>query len=82
MAAVPFYVGGSFSNDPGVCALSFHDLPGFALVPPEEGACVYAAGAWNTINFAIMTHCLARFVQSVAVDTSRAACPHRPVRYR
>jgi hypothetical protein len=81
-AALPFFVGGDFNNDSDSCAdLSFHAWLGSVVVAPDEGTCRSSAGAWSVIDYAIANASLAWFVQSVGVDASWPAGPHRPVRY-
>jgi endonuclease/exonuclease/phosphatase family metal-dependent hydrolase len=81
-AALPFFIGGDFNNDPGSCtALSFHAWLGSVVVAPADGTCRSSAGTWSVIDYAIVNASLAWFVQSVTIDSSWPAGPHRPVRY-
>jgi hypothetical protein len=81
-SALPFLVGGDFNNVPATCAdLSFHQWVGSVVVAPEVGTCRSSAGAWSVIDYAIVNASLAWFVQTVYVDDSWPAGPHRPVRF-
>ena len=81
-AAMPFFAGGNFNNDPASCAeLSFHQRAGSVVVAPLEGTCRSSAGTWSVIDYAILNASLAWFVESVGVDGDWPAGPYRPVRY-
>lgn len=81
-AALPFFVGGDFNNNPASCTdLTIHEWLGSAVVAPEAGTCRSARGKWSVIDYAIVNASLAWSVQTAKVDDSWPVGPHQPVRF-